>query len=150
MRARPTSWTSRSAAARPGVYDFDITVRSVDKGWDYYADAFEVLSPDGKVLGQRILLHPHETEQPFTRDLYGVRVPAGITEVVVRARHKPRGYGGDAQGQVAGPVGRGVIEKQKLSGMNSPGRTCPLRSLATRPPPVAASRRPVRNALRST
>jgi hypothetical protein len=78
----------------PGVYDFDITVRSVDKGWEYYADAFEVLAPDGKVLGQRILLHPHETEQPFTRDLYGVRVPAGITEVEVRARHKPKGYGG--------------------------------------------------------
>jgi hypothetical protein len=78
----------------PGVYDFDITVRSVDKGWDHYADAFEVLAPDGKVLGQRILLHPHETEQPFTRDLYGVRVPAGIAEVVVRARHKPKGYGG--------------------------------------------------------
>ena len=38
------------------------------------------------------LLHPHETEQPFTRDLYGVRVPAGIVEVVVRARHKPKGY----------------------------------------------------------
>ncbi|MFY9314671.1 MAG: hypothetical protein WAO95_03820 [Burkholderiales bacterium] len=78
----------------PGVYDFDVTVHSVDKGWDYYADAFEVLGPDGKVLGQRILLHPHETEQPFTRDLYGVRVPANITEVVVRARHKPKGYGG--------------------------------------------------------
>jgi hypothetical protein len=78
----------------PGIYDFDITVRSVDKGWDYYADAFEVLAPDGKLLGQRILLHPHETEQPFTRELYGVRVPAGIAEVVVRARHKPKGYGG--------------------------------------------------------
>lgn len=78
----------------PGVYDFDVTVRSVDRGWDYYADAFDVLAPDGKVLGQRILLHPHETEQPFTRDLYGVRVPSGIAEVVVRARHKPKGYGG--------------------------------------------------------
>lgn len=81
-------------ASSPGVYDFDITVRSVDKGWNHYADAFEVLSPDGKVLGQRILLHPHETEQPFTRDLYGVRVPDGIVEVVVRARHKPKGYDG--------------------------------------------------------
>lgn len=80
----------------PGIYDFDITVRSVDNGWDYYADAFEVLAPDGKLLGQRILLHPHETEQPFTRDLYGVRVPTGITEVVVRARHKPRGYSGNS------------------------------------------------------
>lgn len=81
-------------ASSPGVYDFDITVRSVDKGWNHYADAFEVVSPEGKVLGQRILLHPHENEQPFTRDLYGVRVPAGIAEVVVRARHKPKGYDG--------------------------------------------------------
>lgn len=78
----------------PGVYDFDISVRSVDKGWDYFADAFEVLAPDGKLLGQRILLHPHETEQPFTRDLHGVRIPAGIAEIVVRARHKPKGYDG--------------------------------------------------------
>jgi hypothetical protein len=78
----------------PGVFDFDVTIRSVDKGWEYYADAFEVLAPDGRVLGQRILLHPHETEQPFTRDLYGVRVPAGVAEVTVRARHKPKGYDG--------------------------------------------------------
>ena len=78
----------------PGVYDFDVTVRSVDKGWEYFADAFEVLAPDGKVLGRRTLLHPHETEQPFTRDLYGVRIPAGVDRVVVRARHKPKGYDG--------------------------------------------------------
>jgi len=80
--------------AAPGVYDFDITVRSVDKGWDHYADAFEVLAPDGSLLGRRELLHPHETEQPFTRDLHGVRIPTGVTRVVVRARHKPRGYDG--------------------------------------------------------
>lgn len=78
----------------PGTYDFDVTVRSVDKGWRYYADAFEVLAPDGALLGRRVLLHPHETEQPFTRDLYGVRVPHGVSEVVVRARHKPKGYDG--------------------------------------------------------
>lgn len=78
----------------PGVYDFDVTVRSVDKGWNYYADAFEVLAPDGAVLGRRELLHPHETEQPFTRELYGLKIPPHITEVVVRARHKPMGYDG--------------------------------------------------------
>lgn len=78
----------------PGTWDLDITVKSVDKGWDYYADAFEVLAPDGRVLGRRVLLHPHETEQPFTRDLYGVKIPDGITRVTVRARHKPAGYGG--------------------------------------------------------
>jgi hypothetical protein len=80
-----------------GTYDFDITVRSVDKGWNYYADAFEVLGPDGKVLGRRALLHPHETEQPFTRDLYGVSIPAGVTHVTARARHKPKGYDGKVQ-----------------------------------------------------
>jgi hypothetical protein len=80
--------------AASGAYDFDVTVRSVDKGWNYYADAFEVLAPDGTLLARRELLHPHETEQPFTRDLHGVKVPAGITEVVVRARHKPKGYDG--------------------------------------------------------
>lgn len=81
-------------AAAPRVCDFDVTVRSVDKGWNYYADAFEVLAPDGRLLGRRDLLHPHETEQPFTRELYGVRIPSGIHEVTVRARHKPRGYDG--------------------------------------------------------
>jgi hypothetical protein len=81
----------------PGVYDFDVTVRSVDKGWNYYADAFEVLGPDGAVLGRRELLHPHDTGQPFTRELHGVRIPPHITEVVVRARHKPLGYDGIAR-----------------------------------------------------
>ena len=80
-----------------GTYDFDVTVKSVDKGWNHYADAFEVLGPDGAVLGRRVLLHPHETEQPFTRELYGVTIPAGVTQVTVRARHKPKGYDGKVQ-----------------------------------------------------
>lgn len=78
----------------PRVCDFDVTVRSVDKGWTYYADAFEVLAPDGRVLGRRELLHPHESEQPFTRELHGVKIPPGVDEVIVRARHKPKGYDG--------------------------------------------------------
>ncbi|TAK49457.1 MAG: hypothetical protein EPO27_05235 [Betaproteobacteria bacterium] len=77
-----------------GVYDFDVTIRSVDRGRDYYADAFEVLAPDGTLLGRRVLVHPHETEQPFTRELYGVRIPPQIERVTVRARHKPKGYDG--------------------------------------------------------
>lgn len=78
----------------PGLYDFHVTVKSVDKGWDHYADAFEVLAPDGTLLGRRVLLHPHEDEQPFTRELLGVRIPAHVKEVLVRARHKPLGYDG--------------------------------------------------------
>lgn len=81
-------------SAGGSVYDFDVTIRSNDTGWEYYADAFEVLAPDGTVLGQRVLSHPHVDEQPFTRDLHGVAVPEGIAEVTVRARHNPKGYDG--------------------------------------------------------
>ncbi len=80
-----------------GTYRFDVTVRHADTGWDHYADAWEVLTPDGKtVLATRTLLHPHENEQPFTRSLSGVRIPEGVTEVVVRAHDKVHGYGGAA------------------------------------------------------
>lgn len=32
------------------------------------------------------LLHPHETEQPFTRGLSVVEIPAGSHHVLIRAR----------------------------------------------------------------
>ena len=83
----------RKSAA--GTYAFDVTVRHADTGWDHYADAWEVVAPDGKtVLGTRKLLHPHENEQPFTRSLSGVRIPDGIDEVIVRAHDSVHGYGG--------------------------------------------------------
>ena len=77
-----------------GGYRFDVTVRSADTGWDKYADGWEVRSPDGTVLGFRELLHPHETEQPFTRSLSGVEVPATVTAVTVAARDSVLGYCG--------------------------------------------------------
>ncbi len=84
-------------ATGPDTFDFDVTIRSNDRGWDYYADAFEVLARDGRLLGRRVLQHPHVDEQPFTRDLHGVRIPPDVVEVIVRARHKPRGYVGDGR-----------------------------------------------------
>ena len=78
-----------------GKFHFSVTVRHGDIGWKHYADAFEIVDPKGKVLGTRVLLHPHETEQPFTRSLGGVRVPAGIEAVDVRARDKVHGLGGE-------------------------------------------------------
>ena len=77
-----------------GSFDFEVTVRHADEGWDHYADAFEVLSPSGEVLATRVLYHPHVDEQPFTRGLVGVRLPPGLTEVVIRAHDKVHGYGG--------------------------------------------------------
>jgi len=77
-----------------GTWRFDVTVRHADEGWSHYADRWEVLGPDGRVLATRILLHPHENEQPFTRSLTGVVVPAGVHRVTVRAHDKVHGQGG--------------------------------------------------------
>ena len=68
-----------------GTYSFSATVAHADTGWKHFADKFEILSPDGKVLGTRVLAHPHVNEQPFTRGLGHVSIPAGITSVIVRA-----------------------------------------------------------------
>lgn len=78
----------------PDRFDFDVTIRSRDTGWARYADRFDVLAPDGAVLGTRELLHPHEDEQPFTRDLHGVRIQPGIRRVRVRAHMKGVGHDG--------------------------------------------------------
>ncbi|MCH9806914.1 MAG: hypothetical protein K0U74_04215 [Alphaproteobacteria bacterium] len=77
-----------------GRYTVSATVRHADEGWKHYADRFEVLSPDGTVLGTRVLAHPHVNEQPFTRQLSGVVVPDGVTELHIRAHDKVHGLGG--------------------------------------------------------
>ncbi len=60
------------------------TIRHADTGWDHYANGFEIVGPDGTVLGTRVLYHPHVEEQPFTRS-HTLSIPAGVTEVTVRA-----------------------------------------------------------------
>ncbi len=82
---------SRSSA---GTYSFSVTVRHDDTGWDHYADRWEVVAPDGTVLGTRVLLHPHEHEQPFTRSQSGIRIPDGIETVTIRAHDSVDGFGG--------------------------------------------------------
>ena len=77
-----------------GVYRFHVTVAHGDTGWDHYADKWDVVAPDGTVLGTRDLLHPHENEQPFTRSLGGVAIPPGVTRVTLRAHDSVHGYGG--------------------------------------------------------
>ncbi len=77
-----------------GTYKFDVTVRHADKGWKHFADKWDIIAPDGTVLGTRILAHPHENEQPFTRSLAGVKIPANLKEVTVRAHDLVHGYGG--------------------------------------------------------
>jgi hypothetical protein len=77
------------------VCRFDVTVKHHDEGWKHYANRWEVLSPDGEILATRVLAHPHDNEQPFTRSLSNVRIPNDLLEVVVRAHDLQHEYGGE-------------------------------------------------------
>ncbi|PWJ18109.1 hypothetical protein [Jannaschia seohaensis] len=77
----------------PSGWTFSVTVSHPDSGWEHYADGWSVFSPDGTELGHRKLLHPHETEQPFTRSLSGVAVPEGVMDVTLRAHDSVHGWG---------------------------------------------------------
>ena len=77
-----------------GIYTFDVTVSHADEGWKHYANKWDVTAPDGRVLGTRILAHPHVDEQPFTRGLARVKIPGNLKEVIVRAHDLVHGYGG--------------------------------------------------------
>lgn len=84
----------RVAALGNNHFDFDVTIASPYDSAQRYADAFRVLSLTGQAFGERKLLHDHADEQPFTRDLYGVSIPAGVRMVVIQARDQKYGYGG--------------------------------------------------------
>lgn len=90
----PDVVSAKVIARAAQAFDFDVTISSPYDTPQRYADAFRVMGKDGKVYGERILLHDHAGEQPFTRDLYGVKIPAGVRVVVVQARDKQYGYGG--------------------------------------------------------
>ena len=75
----------------PNAYTFDVTIQSNDTGMDHYADWWEVVDADGKLVYRRVLLHDHADEQPFTRD--GGPVPIARDAIVtVRAHVYPSGY----------------------------------------------------------
>ena len=82
------------AEFRNGAFDFYVTVSHGDTGWDHFADAWEIVGPDGAVIATRELVHPHVNEQPFTRSLRGVEIPPEVTSVLLRARDKIHGLGG--------------------------------------------------------
>ena len=77
-----------------GRYTVTATIQHDDKDWKHYVNRFEVVSPEGKVLGTRYIGHPHVHEQPFTRSAMSVRVPEGVREVRIRAHDKLHGFSG--------------------------------------------------------
>ncbi len=76
------------------TWSFSVTLKHGDTGWDHYADLWQVYSPGGDLLGERVLHHPHVEEQPFTRSLSGVSIPDDLDEVIIRARDSVHGVSG--------------------------------------------------------
>ncbi|SHI42136.1 hypothetical protein SAMN05444000_10193 [Shimia gijangensis] len=84
--AEPPVVEAVQAAQSGSGWRFDVTVSHPDTGWEHYADGWQVETETGDVLGTRLLAHPHETEQPFTRSLSGMSIPEGITTVYIRTK----------------------------------------------------------------
>ena len=93
--AGPADVTSaRAQCSERRICTFKVTVNHADEGWSHYADRWEVVAPGGEILAARVLRHPHVGEQPFTRTLTNVPIPASVTEVTIRAHDSVHGYGG--------------------------------------------------------
>ena len=74
---------------------FYVTIKHGDEGWKHYANKFEILSLDRKILATRILYHPHVNEQPFRRSISNVAIPKHINKVIIRAHDLVHKYGGE-------------------------------------------------------
>lgn len=74
------------------LWRFDVTLSHPDTGWEHYADGWRVLDIEGNELGTRVLAHPHEAEQPFTRALTGIALPDGTTRVQIQPRCNVDGW----------------------------------------------------------
>jgi hypothetical protein len=64
-----------------------VTLNHPGEDGPHRADLWRVVAEDGTVLGTRNLGHAHD--QPFTRDLEGVKIPAGTSIVYIEAQAKP-------------------------------------------------------------
>ncbi|MEE8387182.1 MAG: hypothetical protein V3R65_01280 [Acidiferrobacterales bacterium] len=83
----------RTEFTRQGAtWQVSTTLRHGDTGWGHYADVWRVVDSSGRVLGKRVLYHPHENEQPFTRSQSGIHIPANVTVVFVEAHDKIHGW----------------------------------------------------------
>jgi hypothetical protein len=81
------------------TWTVSVTIRHAETGWDDYADGWRVEAPDGTILGNRELLHPHANEQPFTRSLSGVVIPADLQEIQIRTRTNTTGWSDETTAQ---------------------------------------------------
>lgn len=76
-----------------GTWSFSVTISSPYDSPERFADAWRLLDPEGVQLAERVLAHDHADEQPFTRSLSNVTIPAEVDVVTVEARDSRDGYG---------------------------------------------------------
>jgi hypothetical protein len=96
---------SVAVRGEPGAVEFKVGIESPDTGCKQYADWWEIVDADGRLLYRRVLRHSHVDEQPFVRSGGPVDVDPDRT-VWVRAHMHPTGYGGKA---MKGSVGAGFV-----------------------------------------
>lgn len=85
---------AKAACSEDRVCNFFVSVKHNDTGWNHYANKWDILTPNNKIIKTRILHHPHVKEQPFTRNLSNVSVPKGFDYVIIRAHDNVHKYGG--------------------------------------------------------
>ena len=93
--ANEVNVVAATANCNANVCNISATLRHQDAGWDHYANHWRVLDKNGNELGRRVLAHPHENEQPFTRSLGGVKIPDGTDYLVIEAHDSVHEYGGE-------------------------------------------------------
>jgi hypothetical protein len=98
-----------AAVGKPNAYTFDVTLKSPDTGCDQYADWWEVVGMDGRLIYRRVLGHSHVQEQPFTRSGGPVAISPS-EEIYIRGHMNKAGYGTNVfRGTVAGGFGPATL-----------------------------------------
>ena len=92
-RPDPATVVAAEARATGAEWTVSVTLRHGDTGWDDYADGWRIVTADGTILATRPLAHPHVTEQPFTRSLSGLDLPAG-TPLYIESSTNVTGWSG--------------------------------------------------------
>ena len=84
----------KSICSEDNICTFFVTLRHEDTGWKHFANRYEILTLDKKIIATRVLHHPHVEEQPFTRSISNIKIPKNTNSVIIRAHDLVHGYGG--------------------------------------------------------
>jgi hypothetical protein len=92
----PDVVAGRLVPSGAGRYDVTVSLSSPYDTRFRFADGWRVLTSRGDFLGERWFHRHHAFEQPWTRTLRGIRIPADVDEVVLEGHDVMYGYGGGA------------------------------------------------------